>query len=116
MNVKLIKTENDYNLALARMDELFDSKPGSKNFDEAELLIALIELYEERHYKIESPDPIEAIKFRMEQMNMKRVDLTKYLGTRGRVSEILNRQRSLTLSMIKKLHKEFGIPAESLLA
>lgn len=116
MNVKLIKTENDYNLALARMDELFDSKPGSKNFDEAELLIALIEIYEERHYKIEAPDPIEAIKFRMEQMNMKRVDLTKYLGTRGRVSEILNRQRSLTLSMIKKLHKEFGIPAESLLA
>lgn len=116
MDVKLIKTETDYNLALARMDELFDSKPGSKNFDEAELLIALIELYEERNYKIEAPDPIEAIKFRMEQMNMKRVDLTKYLGTRGRVSEILNRQRSLTLSMIKKLHKEFGIPAESLLA
>ncbi len=116
MEAKLIKTEADYNAALARLDKLFDAKPGSKNFDEAELLMALVELYEEQHYKIEAPDPIEAIKFRMEQMGMKRVDLAKYLGTRGRVSEILNRQRSLTLAMIKKLHKEFGIPAESLLA
>lgn len=116
MEAKLIKTEADYNAALARLEELFDAKPGSKNFDEAELLMTLVELYEEQHYKIEPPDPIEAIKFRMEQMGMKRVDLAQYLGSRGRVSEILNRQRSLTLAMIKKLHKEFGIPAESLLA
>ena len=116
MQAKLIKTEDDYNSALARIDELFDSKPGSKDFDEAELLMTLVEIYESQHYKIEAPDPIEAIKFRMEQMNLKRVDLAKYLGTRGRVSEILNRQRNLTLTMIKKLHKEFGIPAESLLA
>lgn len=116
MQAKLIKTEEEYNLALERVDALFDSKPGSAEFDEAELLMALIEIYEEQHYKIEAPDPIEAIKFRMEQMNLKRVDLTKYFGTRGRVSEVLNRQRSLTLAMIKKLHKEFGIPAESLLA
>ncbi len=115
MEAKLIKTEADYNLALARLEELFDAKPGSKNFDEAELLMTLVEIYEEQHYKIEAPDPIEAIKFRMEQMGMKRVDLAQYLGSRGRVSEILNRQRSLTLAMIKKLHKEFGIPAESLL-
>ena len=116
MEAKLIKTEADYNAALARLEKLFDVKPGSKNFDEAELLMTLVELYEEQHYKIEAPDPIEAIKFRMEQMGMKRVDLAQYLGSRGRVSEILNRQRSLTLAMIKKLHKEFGIPAESLLA
>jgi HTH-type transcriptional regulator / antitoxin HigA len=116
MDAKLIKTEEEYNSALARIDELFDSVPGSKDFDEAELLIALVELYEEKHYKIEAPDPIEAIKFRMEQMDMKRMDLAKYLGTRSRVSEILNRQRNLTLAMIKKLHKELGIPAESLLA
>ncbi|MEN9303503.1 MAG: hypothetical protein RL264_1932 [Bacteroidota bacterium] len=116
MEAKLIKTEEEYNSALARIDELFDSVPGSKEFDEAELLMTLVELYEEKHYKIEAPDPIEAIKFRMEQMEMKRVDLAKYLGTRARVSEILNRQRNLTLTMIKKLHKEFGIPAESLLA
>lgn len=116
MEVKLIKTEVDYNSALVRIDELFDSKPGSNHFDEVELLMALVELYEEQHYKIDAPDPIEAIKFRMEQMNMKRVDLEKYLGSRGRVSEILNKQRSLTLTMIKKLQREFGIPAESLLA
>lgn len=116
MNVKLIKTEHEYNEALSRIDELFDVTPESKDFDEVELLIALVELYEQQHYKIESPDPIEAIKFRMEQMEVKRIDMTKYFGTRGRVSEILNRKRELTLTMIKKLHKEFGIPAESLLA
>ena len=116
MEAKLIKTEADYNEALARMELLFDAKPNSKEFDEAELLITLIEVYEEQQYKIEAPDPIEAIKFRMEQMGMKRIDMAKYFGTRGRVSEILNRKRKLTLNMIKKLHKEFGIPAESLLA
>ena len=116
MKIKLIKTEADYSAALARIDELFDAIPGSKNFDEVELLMKLVEFYEEQHYKIEAPDPIEAIKFRMEQMGMKRVDLEQYLGTRARVSEILNKQRNLSLAMIKKLHKEFGIPAESLLA
>lgn len=116
MEAKLIKTEEDYNEALERMELLFDAKPNTKEFDEAELLIALIEIYEIKHYKIEAPDPIEAIKYRMEQTGMKRIDMTKYFGTRGRVSEILNKQRHLTLSMIRKLHKEFGIPAESLLA
>ena len=116
MEVKLIKTEEEYNKALNRIDELFDVTPESKEFDEVELLIALVELYEQQHYKIESPDPIEAIKFRMEQMEVKRIDMTKYFGTRGRVSEILNRKRELTLAMIKRLHKDFGIPAESLLA
>lgn len=116
MEVKLIKTEEEYNKVLNRIDELFDVTPESKEFDEVELLIALVELYEQQHYKIESPDPIEAIKFRMEQMEVKRIDMTKYFGTRGRVSEILNRKRELTLAMIKRLHKDFGIPAESLLA
>ena len=93
MEAKLIKTETEYSAALSRIDELFDVTPGSKEFDEVELLIALVELYEQKHYKIEAPDPIEAIKFRMEQMGMKRVDLEQYLGTRARVSEILNKQR-----------------------
>lgn len=115
MKTKLIKTEAQYDAALARIDELFDSKPGTVEFDEVELLLALVDLYEQEHHKIEAPDPVEAIKFRMEQMDMKRTDLTEYFGTRGRVSEILNRQRKLTLTMIKKLHKDFGIPAESLL-
>ena len=116
MEAKLIKTDEEYNIALSRIDELFDVTPDSKEFNEAELLIALVELYEQKHYKIEAPDPIEAIKFRMEQMGMKKIKMNKFFGTRGRVSEILNRQRALTLAMIKKLHKEFGIPAESLIA
>lgn len=115
MKAKLIKTESEYDNALARIDELFDAKPGTQEFDEAELLLALVELYEDKHHKIDTPDPIEAIKFRMEQMGMKRTDMTKYFGTRGRVSEILNRQRNLTLAMMKRLHKDFGIPADSLL-
>ncbi len=73
-------------------------------------------MYEQKHYQIDAPDPIEAIKFRMEQIGMKRIDLTKFFGTRRIVSEIFNRKRELTLAMIKKLHKEFGIPAESLIA
>lgn len=116
MEIKLIKTEDEYSKALSRMDELFDVTPSSKEFDEAELLMAIIDIYEQKHYHIDAPDPIEAIKFRMEQMNLKRTDLTKYIGSRGRVSEILNRQRKLTLEMIKRLHHDFGIPAESLLA
>lgn len=116
MEAKLIKTEAEYTIALHRIDELFDCAPESKDFDEVELLLALVDLYEQKHYKIEAPDPIEAIKFRMEQMGLKKTDMTKFFGTRGRVSEILNRQRDLSLAMIKKLHKEFGIPAESLIA
>jgi HTH-type transcriptional regulator/antitoxin HigA len=116
MEMRLIKTEEDYNNALTRMDELFDVKPKSKEFAEAELLMALIEMYEEKHYKIDAPDPIEAIKFRMEQIGMKPTELAKFLGTRGRVSEILNRKRKLTVSMMRILHQKLGIPAESLLA
>lgn len=116
MEAKLIKTEEDYDAALLRIDELFDAQAGSKDFDEVELLMALVAMYEEKHYKIDAPDPIEAIKFRMEQMNLKRIDLAPFIGSRARVSEILNKQRTLTLTMIKKLHKDFGIPAESLLA
>ena len=116
MEAKLIKTEEEYHAALSRIDECFDITPDAKEFDEIELLIALVELYEQQHYKIEAPDPVDAIKFRMDQMGMKKIDMTRFFGTRGRVSEILNRQRQLTLTMIKKLHKEFGIPAESLLA
>ena len=116
MEIKLIKTEVAYQEALDRMEQLFDVKPDSKDFDEAELLITLISLYEAEHYKIDAPDPIEAIKFRMEQMEIKRIDMVKYFGSRGKVSEVLNRQRNLTLTMIRKLHKDFGIPAESLIA
>ncbi len=116
MEMKLIKTEEDYNAALARIDELFDVVPGDKDYDEAELLMTLVDLYEQKHFPIEAPDPIEAIKFRRDQLGMKDVDLAKFFGTRARVSEILNRKRNLTVKMMKVLHKELGIPAESLLA
>lgn len=116
MEAKIIKTEQEYQMALDRINELFDATEGTKKFDEAELLMALVEMYEEKHYKIKAPDPIEAIKFRMEQMNMRKTDLAKFLGAKSRVSEILNRKRQLTVKMMRVLHKELGIPAESLLA
>jgi HTH-type transcriptional regulator/antitoxin HigA len=116
MKVRLIKSDSDYRAALERIDDLLDITPDSKEFDEIELLITLVDLYEQKHHPIEAPDPIEAIKFRMEQMDLKRVDLVKFFGTQSRVSEILNRQRKLTVEMMRKLHKDLGIPATSLLA
>lgn len=117
MKVRLIKTEKEYNEALARVDELFDVVPGDPNYDEAELLITLIDLYESKHYPMEAPDPIEAIKFRRDQLELKDADLAKFFGgSRGRVSEILNRKRSLTANMMRILYRELGVPAESLLA
>ena len=115
MEVKVIKTEEDYNSALKRLEEIFDAPVNSKDGDEAELLTVLIEKYEEEHYPIESPDPIEAIRFRMEQMNMNKKDLAEVIGYKSRVSEILNRKRKLSLNMIRQLHKKLHIPYDSLL-
>jgi HTH-type transcriptional regulator/antitoxin HigA len=116
MEIKLIKTEKDYNEALARVDELFDAVPGDANYDEAELLMTLVDLYEQKHFPIETPDPIEAIKFRRDQMGLKDADLAKFFGSRGRVSEVMNKKRSLNAKMMRILYSEFGVPAESLLA
>ena len=115
MKMRLLKTEAEYNTALQRLEVIFDAIPGTPEFDEAEFLIALIEIYEKEHYPILPPDPVEAVKFRMEQMNLKQTDLVKFFGTRARVSEFMNRKRPLSLSQIKRLYKEFGIPAEVLL-
>lgn len=115
MEIKVIKTEEDYNSALKRLEEIFDAPVNSPEGDEAELLTVLIEKYEEEHYPIEAPDPIEAIKFRMEQMNMKKKDLAEVLGYKSRVSEILSRKRKLSLKMIRQLHKKLRIPYDSLL-
>ena len=115
MEIKVIKTEEDYNSALMRLEEIFDAPVNSPDGDEAELLTVLIEKYEEEHYPIESPDPIEAIRFRMEQMNMKKKDLAEVLGYKSRVSEILSRKRKLSLKMIRQLHKKLRIPYDSLL-
>lgn len=114
MNIKLIKTEKDYQKALMRLEEVFDARPGTKEGDELDILGLLIERYEDEHYPIEAPDPIEAIKFRMEQMGYKQKDLAEIIGYKGRVSEILNRKRKLTLEMIRNLHERLNIPLESL--
>ena len=115
MNVKVIKSEKEYKQALERLEVRFDAHPDTTEGDEAELLVILIEKYEDENYPIEAPDPIEAIKFRMEQMNMKKKDLAEVLGYRSRVTEILKRKRKLTLKMIRNLHEKLNIPYESLI-
>ena len=115
MKVKVIKTEEEYNQALKRLEVIFNAPAGTTEGDEAELLTILIEKYEDEHYPIEAPDPIEAIKFRMEQMDMNNKDLAEIIGYKSRVSEIFNRKRKLSLKMIKNLHEKMKIPYESLL-
>lgn len=114
MTLKVIKTEKDYQKALKRLEVIFDAKKGSKDGDELELLSLLIDNYEKEKYPIDLPDPIEAIKFRMEQLGYKQTDLAEAIGLKSRVSEILNRKRKLTLDMIRKLHEVLGIPTEVL--
>lgn len=114
MDWKVIKTEQAYEQALARLELVFDAKKGSKEGDELELLSLLIDTYEKAQYPIDLPDPIEAIKFRMEQMGYKQADLAKLVGLKSRVSEILNRKRKLSLDMIRKLHESLGISTEVL--
>ena len=116
MNIKMIKTEDDYQNALKRLEEIFDAQVDSVKGDEAEILTILIEKYEDEYYPIGNPDPIEAIKFRMEQMDMKKSDLAKVIGYKSRVSEIFSRKRKLTLQMIRKLHDNLKIPYEILIA
>ena len=116
MNIKPIKTENDYNNSIKRIEELWGSKKDTSAGDEFDLLVTLVESYEMKHYPIAPPDPIDAIKFRMEQMGMTKTDLAKYLGSQSRVSEVLGGRRKLTLKMIKSLYKGLKIPAEILLA
>tara|TARA_R110000744_G_scaffold324624_1_gene430430 strand:+ start:350 stop:706 length:357 start_codon:yes stop_codon:yes gene_type:complete len=116
MDIKVIKTEGDYQLALKRLEVIFHAPADSKEGDEAEILSILIEKYENEHYPIAAPDPIEAIKFRMEQMGMDNQDLAEIIGYKSRVSEIFSRKRKLTLKMIKNLHEKLNIPYESLMA
>lgn len=116
MQIKPIRTDIDHQKALNRIDALFDAAPDTPEGDELEILIELVNAYEEAHFPIEAPDPIEAIKFRMEQQGMTDADLVPYLGQRSRVSEVLNRKRKLSLQMIRKLHSGLNIPLESLVA
>jgi HTH-type transcriptional regulator/antitoxin HigA len=111
MTIKLIKTEPDYRLALKRLEEIFDAPIGTTEGDEADILGLLIDEYEKKHYPIDAPDPIEAIKIRMEEMHLKQVDLIDVIGGKSRVSEILNRKRKLTVEMIRKLTARLNISA-----
>ncbi len=112
---RLIKTEADYEQALSRIEALMDAEPGTPEADELELLATLVEMYEDVHYPVNMPDPIDAIRFRMEQAGLRQQDLVPYIGSRSKVSEVLNRKRPLTLSMMRGLHRGLGIPAEVLL-
>ena len=103
MNIKPIKTKEDYQMSLKRLEVIFDAPVGTVESDEADILGLMIDEYERKHYPIESPDPIEAIKIRMEEMQLKQIDLIDAIGGKSRVSEILNRKRKLTVEMIRKL-------------
>jgi len=116
MDIKAIKTEEDYILTLKRLKVIFHAPVDSKEGDEAEVLSILIEKYEDENYPIDAPDPIEAILFRMEQMEMSKKDLANVLGYKSRVSEIFSKKRKLTIQMIRNLHEKMNIPYESLIA
>jgi len=114
MKIAPIRNNKDYEKALKRLEQIFDAKKGTEKGDELEILSILIDKYESEQFPIDLPDPIEAIKFRMEQMGMKPKDLAKVMGYKSRVSEILNRKRKLSLNMIRKLNETLLIPTEVL--
>jgi HTH-type transcriptional regulator/antitoxin HigA len=115
MTITPIRSKRDYERALRRIEELMDANPRTKAGDELDVLTTLVEAYEAKHYAVCPPDPIVAIKFRMDQLGMTRKDLETMLGGRGRVSEILTRKRGLSLEMIRRLHRKLRIPLESLI-
>ncbi|MED5501045.1 helix-turn-helix domain-containing protein [Salinicola sp. LHM] len=116
MNIQPIHNDADLQAAFTRLDELWDAADGTPEADEIEVLSILIEKYENEHYPIGPSDPVEAIKFRMEQQGLTQRDLEAYIGSSGRVSEVLNRKRQLSLRMIKRLHEGLRIPYESLMS
>lgn len=117
MEIQPVRTETEYNAALAEVESLMDAAPGTVAFDRLEVLAVLVEAYERRHHPILPPDPIAVIEYEMEKRNRTRADLERVLQTgSGRVSEILNRRRPLTLAMIRRLNDAWGIPAASLMA
>jgi HTH-type transcriptional regulator/antitoxin HigA len=116
MNIKPIRNDADLRAAFARLEDIFQAPEGSPEADEMEVLVALVEAYENRHYPVGPADPVEAIKFRMDQQGLAPKDLEPFIGPSGRVSEVLNRKRALSLRMIKRLHDGLKIPYESLLS
>ena len=115
MDIHPIKTAADYDRALADIERLWGAAENTPEGDTLDILLTLVEAYEKEHYPMDPPEPVEAIKFRMEQMGLSRKDLEPYIGTRGRVAEVLNGQRKLSLPMIRRLHTHLHIPLESLI-
>jgi len=116
MNIRPIRSDEDLQSTFQRLEAIFQAEEGTPEADEMEILVALIEAYENKHYPISPADPVEAIKFRMDQQGLTPRDLEAYIGSSGRVSEVLNRKRSLSLRMVKRLHDGLRIPYESLLS
>ena len=116
LDIQPIKTEEDYDLALKVIDELWNAEENTPEGDRVDILITLVEAYENVNHPIYPPDPVAAIEFHMDQYEISRVDLEEYIGTRARVSEVLNRKRGLSIEMIRNLHEGLGIPLESLIA
>ena len=115
MEIKPIKTKADYRAALKKIETLMTARANTPEGDRLDLLVTLVEAYEKKHFPLDLPDPVEAIKFRMEQMTLAPKDLVPMIGQINRVYEVLNRKRPLTLAMIRRLHRKLGIPAESLI-
>lgn len=115
MNIKPIKTEDDYQMALKRLEVIFDAIVGTEESDEADILGLMIDEYEKKHYFVEAPDPIEAIKIRMEEMQLTQSDLVDAIGGKSRVSEVLGRKRKLTVEMIRKLTPKLNLSADLLI-
>lgn len=115
MDIRPIRTEADHQAALAEIERLWQAEPGTPEHDRLEVLATLVSAYEDREYPIEAPDPVEALRFYMDQHEKSQTDLAALFGSRSRASEVLNRKRALTMEMAWKLHREWGIPAESLI-
>jgi HTH-type transcriptional regulator / antitoxin HigA len=116
MNIKPIRNDDDYNKALRAIEAIFEAKPNTPKGDTLDVLTTLVEAYEARHYPVFPPDPVEAIRFYLDQNELSQSDIAEVLGGRNRVSEILHRKRPLTAAMMRSLHKKLGIPAEALLS
>lgn len=116
MDIQPIKTEQDYDLALSTIEKLWEAKEGTDEGDRLDILITLVDAYEQVNHPIYPPDPVAAIEFHMDQNELTRLDLEEYIGTRARVSEVLNGKRGLSIEMIRNLHEGLGIPLESLIA
>ena len=116
MVIHPIKTDEDYNNAMLRIDALMDAVPDTEEGDELDILATLVEAYEQNHFPIDTPDPVEAILFRMEQLGIDRKALEPFLGGRNRVSEVLNRKRNLSMRQVRKLHDGLNIPLENLIS